>query len=376
MDPAIYHISENYYAWEQSHNDDITGFLENYVDPFGETTKVNIAWAADNNGQSYSGLFTELSPTGVIGLKLLGCSNPNVGISYNWWISNGQGYPKDWGPWLKVNQQRWAQINPYSAGLLERFPDDAMGTPGGDISKYFLMSNGEIDYDQIFTEIVPDIDTSWIPCPTIVSYIYVQGFVIKFLYSFGPFNLAPGDTIFATVALIAGENFHTDPENRDINLPDHPYTYYSNLDFSDLVEKAILAQEFYDTGLDLIPPAPVEYLSASLVENGSVNVKWTATGDNGNLGTALYYDLRYSSTVVGTDTVFWWEHADTVENEPSPSPAGSIDSCQVSGLSPDIMYYFVIKAYDDVGFCSGFSNVAYSGLSGDVNLNGDVDVLD
>ena len=161
MDTDIMHISENPYNTEEGAQDDITGYLKNYVTPSGETTEVNIAWAADNDGQPYSGVFTEISPTGVIGLKLLGCSNPDVGISYNWWISNTQGYPKDWGPWLKVNQQKWEEINPYGSGDL--FPDNAMGTPGGDRSKYFILSNGEMDFDQIFTDTLPKLDTSWVP---------------------------------------------------------------------------------------------------------------------------------------------------------------------------------------------------------------------
>jgi hypothetical protein len=175
MDTDINHISENPYSPEEGAQDDITGFLTNYVDPYGETTEVNIAWAADNDGQPYCGDFREISPNGVIGIKLLGCSNPDPRISYNWLVSDYQGYPWDWGPWLRANQQRWAQINPYSAGPLEMFPDNAMGTPGGDRSKYFLMSNGEIDFDQIFTEIIPFIDTSWIPCPHAVSDDFVEG---------------------------------------------------------------------------------------------------------------------------------------------------------------------------------------------------------
>ncbi len=374
MDTDICHISENPYNPDEGAQDDITGFLKNYVTPSGETTEVNIAWAADNDGQPYSGVFTELSPTGVIGLKLLGCSNPNVGISYNWWISNYQGYPWDWGPWLKVNQQKWEEINPYGSG--NRFPDNAMGTPGGDRSKYFILSNGEMDFDQIFTDTLPKLDTSWVPAQSSVSQDLVDGYDIRFLYSLGPFNLPPGDSIFAAIALMAGGSFHSDPENEDVNLPLYPYTYYSNLDFSNLIENAQIAQQIYDTLLDFHPPASIKNLRASLIENGSVTLTWTTPGDDWDFGIASFYDLRYSDLPVEEDTISWWEQAYIATNLPVPSEPGSIDSCQVSGLSSDSVYYFIIRACDDVGYCSDFSNIAYSGLSGDIDLNGQVDIDD
>jgi hypothetical protein len=243
------HISENPYGSEEGAGDDITGFLKNYVDPSCETTEVNIAWAADNDGQPDGGVFTELSPRGVIGIKLLDCSNPDPEISYNWWTSSSLGYPRDWGPWLKVNQEKWEQINPYGSEIY--FPDDAMGTPGGDISKYFLMSNGEIDFDQIFTVVFPKVDTSWVPADPRMSEELVQGFDTRFLYSFGPFDLPSGDTIFAVIALVAGENLHVDSLNRVKNLPRSPYVYYENLDFSDLVHNAQKAVEAYQGFVDV-----------------------------------------------------------------------------------------------------------------------------
>jgi len=376
MDTDICHISENPYAPEEGAQDDITGFLKNYVDPYGETTEVNIAWAADNDGQPRHGGFDELSSTGVIGIKLLGSSNPDPKISYNWWISSSYGYPKDWGPWLRANEQRWAQINPYSAGPLERFPDNAMGTPGGDRSKYFLMSNEEIDFDQIFADSIPQVDTSWVPAPESEVVEFIVGIDVKFLYSFGPFDLTPGDTVFAVIALIAGENLHTYIYNRRDYLPSDPYTYYSNLDFSDLVEKYSTIQEIYNSGMDLGPPAPIRNMKITEIENGSAYLSWIATGDDEYLGMASYYDLRYSTLPVDSDTASWWELANMAIDEPVPSEPGSVDSCQVSGLSAESTYYFIIRACDDVGFCSHFSNIAYSGLPGDVDLDGEVSIED
>ncbi|MGB2697867.1 MAG: T9SS type A sorting domain-containing protein [Candidatus Zixiibacteriota bacterium] len=211
----------------------------------GETAEVNIAWAADNDGDPRSAQLTSGSPASVVGIKLLGSSNPDARISYNWLVSHGEGYPRDWGPWLKFNQENWEKINPYGSGIY--FPDTAMGTPGGDRSKYFLMSNGEIDFNQIFTDTLPKIDTNWVPADIRWSKDFADGIDIRFVYSFGAFDLAPGDTIFAAVALVAGEDFHIDPANRAKNLPDNPYLYYENLNFSDLVYNSQMALEAYQS---------------------------------------------------------------------------------------------------------------------------------
>ncbi len=117
---------------------------------------------------------------------------------------------------------------------------------------------------------------------------------------------------------------------------------------------------------DLISPAAIADLSNSVVGDTFVNLIWTAPGDDGNLGRADFYDLRYSTVPVGKDTASWWisPDTDTVPNEPSPSLAGITDSCTVTGLLPDTTYYFVIKTGDEVPNWSGFSNVATVTLVG------------
>jgi hypothetical protein len=257
----------------------------------GETVKVNIAWAADNDGQPSRGEFDSTSPTSIIGIKLLGSTNPDAKISYNWWVSDAEGYPKDWGPWLKVNQEKWKEINPYGSGIY--FPDKAMGTPGGDRSKYFLLCNGEIDFDQVFTDTLPKVNPSWAPAPSQYSRDLVQGFDIRFLYSFGPFDIPPGDTIFAAVALVAGENLHTDPANRGENLPENPYLYYENLDFSDLVYNAQEALEAYESRYTLPPAGPPDNFYAYLMGDNTVRLRWSPKQGPNLKGYNIYRGLSW-----------------------------------------------------------------------------------
>lgn len=91
----------------------------------------------------------------------------------------------------------------------------------------------------------------------------------------------------------------------------------------------------------------------------SITVHWTAPGDDGIVGQAASYDLRYStSPVAGSDTLSWWTAATATGPLPTPLPAGSTESYSVSGLEQGRTYYFLIRTADEVGNLSGFSNLA------------------
>jgi hypothetical protein len=92
----------------------------------------------------------------------------------------------------------------------------------------------------------------------------------------------------------------------------------------------------------------------------STKLVWTAPGDDGTVGRATRYDLRYSQNAIsGTDTTGWWSAA-TIVNMASkvPSASGALDSMVVSGLSVGLRYYFVLRAGDEVPNWSRYSNVA------------------
>jgi len=105
---------------------------------------------------------------------------------------------------------------------------------------------------------------------------------------------------------------------------------------------------------------------------------WTAPGDDHRLGRAAYYDMRFTPESVGTDTAGWWLRADIITPTPRPSLAGAADSLIISGLSPNITYYFALKTADEVWNWSPVSNIAVVyGLScADVNGDGRLDLID
>ncbi len=100
-------------------------------------------------------------------------------------------------------------------------------------------------------------------------------------------------------------------------------------------------------------------LNRSEAQTVGVTMVWTAPGDDGLIGRAFQYDLRYSTNViVGVDTLSWWNAATQATGEPAPGISGTTDSTRVLGLQPSMTYRFIIKAADEVPNWSGYSNVA------------------
>ena len=92
-----------------------------------------------------------------------------------------------------------------------------------------MMSNSEIDYDQLETAILHTAD-SWLAPPT-NAVDYADGHNPIYLLSVGPFNLEVGDTLPFTFAYIAGENFHYKGKHISQAFdPYNPYPYKNSLE--------------------------------------------------------------------------------------------------------------------------------------------------
>jgi len=101
-------------------------------------------------------------------------------------------------------------------------------------------------------------------------------------------------------------------------------------------------------------PDAVSDLATGTLTSSSVQLNWTAPGDDGSTGSASVYDVRYST---GTITEANWEFATQVTGEPSPSVATTGETFTVTGLSDNTTYYFAIKSRDEVPNISALSNV-------------------
>ena len=182
------------YDYASSHRraqDDITGFRE-YTE---DSILVNIAWLADNEGEPGGDADDNALAPGVMGVRVVRApkvegtlSAGKLEIHYNWWLSDTNA-EKDWGPG-------------------QCFPDGLCGTPDGDINKYLLMSNWaneENDVDQL------DAKKQGRP---------VGAEDTRFLLSFGPFRISPGDSLPITLGYLCGENFYRGGNKTDIDYTD------------------------------------------------------------------------------------------------------------------------------------------------------------
>ncbi|MFH0936666.1 MAG: peptidoglycan-binding protein, partial [Candidatus Daviesbacteria bacterium] len=106
--------------------------------------------------------------------------------------------------------------------------------------------------------------------------------------------------------------------------------------------------------MDITPPADITNLSIASCASNSCMLSWTAPGDDGNLGTALEYDIRYYTTNI---TDFIWNNSMFVKSKPIPQSAGSTQSYTVANLLDNVTYYFAIKTRDESNNWSKLSNI-------------------
>ncbi len=104
---------------------------------------------------------------------------------------------------------------------------------------------------------------------------------------------------------------------------------------------------------DSTPPAAVIDLSAQPgADAGTVQLQWTATGDDGNTGNIVngQFEIRYSTSF--DFSTFLPLYLST------SSASGSIQNYTVAGLVPASTYYFRLRLADEVPNWSGLSNTA------------------
>jgi hypothetical protein len=106
---------------------------------------------------------------------------------------------------------------------------------------------------------------------------------------------------------------------------------------------------------DEIPPARIVDLIAFGSDHSGCELYWTAPGDDGMVGRAFKYYLRFATFHITPEN---WEEATPVEDMPEPQEAGSIESIVMADLSPGQVYYFGIITEDLANNFSSLSNVA------------------
>jgi hypothetical protein len=265
-------------GYAQKNLDDITGFLRTAYDSLrDEHTLINTAWIADNDGRDADiDQGNSFTCPHVTGFRVLRSPNPKLETSYNWWTSSSNT-EEDFGP----SWQAWAD---HPDGSWTRF----RGTPINDREKYFVLSNGEFDYNQWHVD-----DSDWVAANP--QGVYNQDSVLvatrewqapsgdtagvangndtRYLVSWGPmgvfdhvdrtgrwiYRLNPGEKFSFTVALVVGRDFHDRNHPQDGSGTLDPSLYnFKSLENNALWAARIYDNELYDTpifdfGSDGIP---------------------------------------------------------------------------------------------------------------------------
>ncbi|HDH57424.1 MAG TPA: hypothetical protein ENF16_02330 [Bacteroidetes bacterium] len=260
-------------------DDDICGFQRWYyydrILPSGATVPdsliINTAWTSDNDGRPVeveSG--SDFTSPAVTGVRVVRAPNPRLRTSFNWWIRNPN--PNlDYGP---------AWIDDGAVGDWT----STWGTPEGDARKYFVLSNGEFDFDQVYVN-----DPEWIAehpqiirdqeDPSVILETHdwkieaneeyatdiANGYDTRYMISWGPlgiydhtddqgndiYRLNPGEEFHMTVAYVAGASFH-DVQNPQED-PDHidPAKFnFANLRYNAAWAARVYDNEMIDTNGD------------------------------------------------------------------------------------------------------------------------------
>ncbi|MDZ4724426.1 MAG: hypothetical protein SGI97_11085, partial [candidate division Zixibacteria bacterium] len=211
----------------------LAGFLRDWSSSDGCEFRdtVDLAYIIEQDGNPVAGQFTEKSPRGAVGIKLLRSPESVKRRNFNWWEFNGEretpgGFPLFWGPrTIPQPDERFRKLGPH------------LGLPYGDANYYYLMSHREFDYDQMFTAVNHSVD-GFLPPPENATN-YADGQHPTVLYSFGSFDMSPGDVAEFTIAIVGGDSIHVNPDDyKNLFDPANPTPYYNSLDFSQLANNA------------------------------------------------------------------------------------------------------------------------------------------
>jgi hypothetical protein len=204
----------------------------------------------------------------------------------------------------------------------------------------------------VYTATISPLDTLWKYPPEALAADIADGFDTRYLLSFGPFDIDPGQTLPISFAYVGGENFHSDRNNL-VNLPNRPDQYYSNVDFSNLGYGSIWSSWIYDNpGFD----------TDSDGYSGKFHICNAGSDTSYERIDTIYDTISVDPPIVTTrlDTV--WRFADTVWYEgdgvpdfrgASPPPGPSSWSAVYKGVrTPSLRVYPTV----------GEVNVRFNGL--------------
>lgn len=294
-----------------TYHDDVSGFLP----------AAGIGYSMDNDGDPEGDtLWSALSARGAIGVVPIMADPPATCTTFNWWTSDGTAR-QDWGP--RRLSDTWD------------FGHGGSGTPLSDQDKYHVMSNGEKDYDQLWTA-VDRSDEGWKPPPDPpYDRGIANGLDTRFVLAFGSYDLAPGDSVRLVLALVAGDSVHQSPGDYAADYdPADPQAYDDRLYFGNMIATAEWARQVYQSGFDLRGAAPLA-IECSPLADDVVRCEWTPVPFDALAGFRLY--RRFAETSDWTlvvdlpTTMQYWDDMEVEIGETYEYAVSSVDTDGAEG---------------------------------------------
>lgn len=235
VDGDVWHTSRNS---PEGWNDDLVGFYRTHPAQCAHCSykdTIAVAYHADNDGDpTEGGDWDDKSVPHVMGVRVIRTPQDSLAYSFNWWVIDYGGTTYDFGP-----RQAGTPDDPF------RSFGSRLGTPRGDPNKYYIMRHPEFDYDLIRTAQNKALQ-GWLPPPDNADSL-AHGHDCRYLLSFGPFDVAPGQKLPISFAWVGGTDLHTDGENwKNLFDPANPDPWYNSLDFSNLARNSRWASWVYD----------------------------------------------------------------------------------------------------------------------------------
>ncbi len=103
------------------------------------------------------------------------------------------------------------------------------------------------------------------------------------------------------------------------------------------------------TESDLVSPGDITNVQLKASSSSALTITFTAPGDDGNIGAASSYDVRYSQAPITANNFGAAPRAAGIK---TPSSAGSEETITITGLEGNTEYYVAVKAMDEVGNAS------------------------
>ena len=112
---------------------------------------------------------------------------------------------------------------------------------------------------------------------------------------------------------------------------------------------------FMRASSDVTAPSAITNLQAVTGESSkSVQLTWTAPGDDGHVGTAVKYNILFNTVPITVDNLADCKPLQVVDE---PKTAGQTEQYSYEMPDPDVLYYFVIQAQDEAENLGPISNV-------------------